>query len=700
MLVGAVVLAALTALSVPLLRQVHTEILQAQTERQGLKEYARQIDTLFALVEQRSATVAGEANQATVDALFVALQDHWAQLPTKESSTVVARLQSDWRQARGNGKDDANQARRFTALNGTLTALLELIRDSSRAYRLPQDDELGATFDMLTTRLPQVAETLARQRDALTLNSREMASSALGSQALSDSAAALQAGLAKLAAGHPEIADLQQNLDDLLERIAGQQGTSYRTLYGTKARARANGKMASYALGAQVVLSESAPSLQAGITQLTRVHPQATPLQQELAELLEHIAEQQSSAEQTLDSPTALAELRALANSNVHRTRSLLFATIQHADDALRARISALQRSQLLIAVLLVGTIGAIAYLFAGIYLSTLGSLRHLADGTEAFCSGRLDTRIRLDTRDELVFVARNFNTVASKFEQLLEVIREQNASRQRELEEQVAARTSELAEKNEALRIAGERVQEELMLARNMQRAILPQRFPDETHWAVHAAMYPARELGGDFYDCFPLPDGRYGLLIADVSGKGVGAAFFMAVSHTVLLDLAVTGNAPSWVLAHANDLLCDRNPMELFVTACYAIYDPVTGLFTYANAGHASPLRRQAAGTVEALPSPMDVALGVMPDMAYSDQQVTLQRGDALLLYTDGVTEAFAASGEAYGDARLHAWLARIAPETAAATIIASLVRDVETFVAGAEASDDLTSLILCRK
>jgi serine phosphatase RsbU (regulator of sigma subunit)/anti-sigma regulatory factor (Ser/Thr protein kinase) len=281
-----------------------------------------------------------------------------------------------------------------------------------------------------------------------------------------------------------------------------------------------------------------------------------------------------------------------------------------------------------------------------------------------------------------------------------IDIIREQNESRQRELETLVLARTAELAEKNEQLRAAGERVQDEIQLARNMQLAILPQHFPDDPDCSVHASMFPARELGGDFYDCFLLSDGRYGVLVADVSGKGVGAAFFMAVSRTVLLDIAMTGAAPADVFVRGNDLLCERNPMELFVTACYAIYNPHDGKLIYASAGHHPPLLRRATGQVESLPCPRDIALGVMSDMTYSNHCAEMERGDTLLLYTDGVTEAFSADGEAYGDMRLHDWFAAAMREENAAARVASLVASVASFVDGAEASDDLTCLVLCRK
>lgn len=460
-------------------------------------------------------------------------------------------------------------------------------------------------------------------------------------------------------------------------------------------------EMASYALGAQVVLTESVPGLKTGMAQLAERDPGAARgLAHQLDELLAGILRQQDTADRALDDSAAIHELSALSRDNLARARQLLARSVAVTDGYLLARIQRLQQAQWKIAAILVGAIAAIAYLFAGIYLSTLRSLKSLSEGTAAFCSGRLDTRIAIHTKDELVLVARNFNTVATEFQRLLEVIRQQNESRERELEELVQARTAELAESNAQLIAAGERVQDELMLARNMQAAILPQDFPDEDHWSVYAAMYPARELGGDFYDCFTLADGCQGILIADVSGKGVGAAFFMAVSRTVLLDLALSGETPAAILAQANDLLCERNPMELFVTVFYGIYSPDDGALVYASAGHHPPLLRTPSGEVSELSCTQDIALGLFDGMDYSDHHAVLEPGSVLIQYTDGVTEAFSPAGEAYGDERLHAWLAATPLSASAAQLVDALVADVATFVNGADASDDLTCLVLCRK
>ena len=455
----------------------------------------------------------------------------------------------------------------------------------------------------------------------------------------------------------------------------------------------------SYALSAQVALTESAPVLRAGVGQL--VAAGADPaLGPQLSRLLADNARQQDSVDRSVGAAANREELQQIAQGNIASAQGLLAKAASAVDSRLRQRIEALSRERAVILALILGELGVVFYLFAGIYISTLQSLKRLSHGTRAFCSGRMDARIQIDTHDELVLIARNFNTMASEVERLLGVIQQQNESRQAELESEVRLRTAELAERNRELQRAGKRVAEELDLARSMQKAILPQTFPDEAGWGVHAAMHPARELGGDFYDCVPLPGGRYGVLVADVAGKGVGAAFFMAVARTVLLDLALSGLSPEAVLARANDLLCERNPVELFVTTCYAVFDPGDGSLVYASAGHHPPLVRRADGRAQTLASANEVALGVMPQMAYSLARAQLAPGEAVLLYTDGITEAFDAAGDPYGDARLAAWFERCAPDAPAADLVAGLVADVARFVGGEEASDDLTCLVLCRK
>lgn len=624
-MIGVVVLLALGFLSLPLWRGIQDDNQLARKERQGLQAFVHQEEALSSLVALRSDLGRARAHELTAE-IDKGLGRLAALSPPGEH---LATVKTRWQNAKA-ALDQATAQQHFSLVTGVINAMLNLTRHSAQHFRLNVDPELDVTFDVLTTRMPLLLDTLGKQQDALMTNSEEMAS---------------------------------------------------------------------YALGAQVILSESVTGLTAGLKQLSTHQPDADRLKQMSNDLLDGISQQQEAADKALGNPDALDELQRLSGLNQVRISHLLKAATRFADLHLQNRIDQLHKTEMAIACWLVGNLAVIAYLFSGIYFSTIRSLRSLSEGTDQFCAGRLDARIEIDTKDELVLVARNFNTLAVEFTRLLEVIREQNDSRERELEIQVQARTAELAEKNEQLRAAGERVQEELVLASNVQLAILPQEFPDEETWSVHARMYPARELGGDFYDWLELPDGRYGVVVADVSGKGVGAAFFMAVSRTLLLDVAMKGGSPGQVLMEANNLLFSRNSMDLFVTLFYGIFDPRDGTFIFANAGHPPPMLRRVGGTVEALPSHQDLALAIFPDMEYQDLKVSISPGESLLLYTDGVTEAMSPTHEEFGVDRLGQWLQNAATDSAE-EMIGALIREVDQFVDGAEPSDDLTCLILTRK
>jgi len=481
---------------------------------------------------------------------------------------------------------------------------------------------------------------------------------------------------------------LSSGLPKLMETV-GRQDDAY--LSG-------NALMMSYAMGDQIILTESVANFSFGLAQLLAVHQtSSTMVSRALKRLLPGIARQQDivdeGGENYLDTKRRLHQI---VNMNLIAGHALELAGVETAQQSIHARISRYQRYRISVLVVLLLAISAVGYLFIGAYFSTMRSLQSLSNGTAAFRHGQLDARITIDARDELVAVAGDFNQVAVEFSRLMAIVREKNEIRQRELEQLVNERTAQLAEKNNALVRASQRVQAELTLARNMQQAILPQHFPGGMDWNAHAVMIPARELGGDFYDCIELPDGRIGLLVADVSGKGVGAAFFMAVSRTVLLDLALTGQSPAWVLEQANNLLCERNPMELFVTVMYAIFSPEERSLVCASAGHSPPLLRQTDGCVETMVMNTGVALGIMPGMGYHDVRRKMFPQETVLMYTDGVTEAFSPTGEEYGVERLARWFAKQESTTPKALVDLLLV-DVAGFVAGAESSDDLTCLVL---
>ena len=287
--------------------------------------------------------------------------------------------------------------------------------------------------------------------------------------------------------------------------------------------------------------------------------------------------------------------------------------------------------------------------------------------------------------RDELGELARVFESMAG------EVYR-----RQEELEELVDARTRELADKHAELQAAHLRVAEELRVAKSLQQAILPTRSPADPRYDLFAVMTPAREMGGDFYDFFELEGGRVGVVVADVSGKGVPAAFFMAVARTEMNNAAQALAGPGQALETVNEVLCRKNPLELFVTVLYGVFDPESGRFTYACGGHNPPLRVDGSGHGRFLPGTDGVALGVMEGLGYEEATVTLSAGERIVLYTDGITEAFSADGEAFGEGRLLEVCEEQGPHSARTTT-ERIVAAVDAFCTGVEPSDDVTCLVL---
>ena len=241
--------------------------------------------------------------------------------------------------------------------------------------------------------------------------------------------------------------------------------------------------------------------------------------------------------------------------------------------------------------------------------------------------------------------------------------------------------------------------LESELDVARRMQASILPTEFPEEDSFEIHANMEPAQAVGGDFYDVQDLPDGRVGMAIADVSGKGVPAGLFMMSSRTLLKGAAIGSSDPATVLTTVNGVLSDDNAEMMFVTVLYAVYDPETRTYTYASGGHDSPLVVHADGTATLLPHTGGVALGVMPGIEYQTHSVTLEEGDTVILYTDGVTEAQNSNGEQYGLERLRETFRGRAPK-AAGTATSEVFSSVREFAGDAPQFDDITCLALSQR
>ena len=240
--------------------------------------------------------------------------------------------------------------------------------------------------------------------------------------------------------------------------------------------------------------------------------------------------------------------------------------------------------------------------------------------------------------------------------------------------------------------------LENELDIASKIQQSILPGQFPTPPGFQVFANMEPARNVGGDFYDVIRLENGRMGLAIADVSGKGVPAALFMMSSRTLLKGTAIGGADPAEVLTQVNDLLCEQNEAAMFVTVLYAVYDPERGEFTYACGGHDPPLVVHADGSSTSLPLTGGLALGVAPGFQYGQRTVPVAPGDTLVLYTDGVTEAMNSGNEQFGLERLREIFTG-APPKSVREAIDWIFAAVSDFAGDAPQFDDVTCLAVHR-
>ena len=240
--------------------------------------------------------------------------------------------------------------------------------------------------------------------------------------------------------------------------------------------------------------------------------------------------------------------------------------------------------------------------------------------------------------------------------------------------------------------------LEHELGVASKMQQAILPTSFPASDQYQTFGSMTPAREVGGDFFDLIPLEHGRIGLAVADVSDKGVPAALFMMSSRTVLKGAAIGMTNPGGVLQEVNDFLCADNEAMMFVTVFYAVYDPATGELTYANGGHNLPVIIHPDGASTVTPGTSGIALGIMPGADYEEHTITLDPGDTVIFYTDGVTEAVNETGDEFGMERLAAIFAdgtRLDCQSATRAVF----DEVAEFAGEAPQFDDITCLVLHR-
>ena len=258
------------------------------------------------------------------------------------------------------------------------------------------------------------------------------------------------------------------------------------------------------------------------------------------------------------------------------------------------------------------------------------------------------------------------------------------------------AVRVAQLVRQQQIEARQRERIEQELKVARLIQQTLLPHDVPHLAGWDVAAYYQPAREVGGDFYDFLYFDDGRLGIVIGDVTDKGVPAALVMATTRTLLRVLAERLILPGAVLERVNEVLIDDIPPRMFVTCLYALLDPATGLLRYANAGHDLPYHRSAGGVHEMRATGMP--LGLMPGMGYEEKEITLAPGDAVFFYSDGLAEAHSPVGDMYGFPRVKELLSGCQSHD---ELIACSLDSLSDFTgAGWEQEDDVTLVTLHRQ
>lgn len=294
-----------------------------------------------------------------------------------------------------------------------------------------------------------------------------------------------------------------------------------------------------------------------------------------------------------------------------------------------------------------------------------------LRQGTVALGKGDLDYHLHLKTGDEFEELASSFNAMTADLKKNIEDLRHTTAEK--------------------------ERYAKEMEVAKEIQDTFLPASPPRIPGIELAATTIPAMEIGGDLYDFIPLKENQWGFEIADVSGKGVSAALFMALCRTLIHVSGSTESDPSVVLQKANRLIYEDGRSSMFITVFYGVLDPVRMTFTYVNAGHNPPLlvRRNPPG-IQMLEEGRCIAMGVVPEIEIIHKVLDLEPGDLLVLYTDGVNEAFNGFDEEFGEERLAEYVQHHCNDPVQ-KILDGLIDEIRTFCGSAPQSDDITLVVV---
>jgi len=338
-------------------------------------------------------------------------------------------------------------------------------------------------------------------------------------------------------------------------------------------------------------------------------------------------------------------------------------------EEELFADVSKLNRE-----ILIIGFIGVVFLFLVVIFISNsiTRPLRILAKETKEIAKGNLDIELPLATsKDEVGELSRSFENMRVS------------------LKEYIANLAETTAEK--------ERIESELKIARRIQMSFLPKEFPpfpEKEEFEIYAMIEPAKEVGGDLYDFFLLNEDQLFFSIGDVSDKGVPAALFMAVTKTLMKDIASYGIGPSDILMKLNRELCKDNESMMFVTIFCGVMNCKTGELTYSNAGHNPPLIIHSDQRTEWLHVPKGLVLGAIEDAGYTTERTVLYPGDTLFLYTDGVTEAMNSAKNMYSDRRLQVTVEE-STVISAESLVEYVMRSVKEFSGSESQADDITIL-----
>ncbi len=320
--------------------------------------------------------------------------------------------------------------------------------------------------------------------------------------------------------------------------------------------------------------------------------------------------------------------------------------------------------------VVMLGVAGLLVGALVSIVLArrVSGPVSKLAEAARVIGSGGFDHRVRVESSDEVGKLAESFNAMADSLE----------------------AHTAKLARATAEKEVLAR----ELDIAAEIQKSLLPEACPRVENFDIAASSVPAREVGGDFYDFIRLPEGRWGVVVADVSGKGVPAALLMALSRSLIRAYSQDNPSILRAMRTANRFLLEDVRSGMFVTCFYGVMDPVRRSFTYVNAGHNPPVVA-TGGDIVILPA-SGTPLGVMEESGIREETCQLHPGNIVIMYTDGITEAMNEYGEQFGTTRLED-IARNSSRFTAAEISERLLTAVRTFTMGQSQFDDMTAVVL---